>query len=207
MLEKYAKYGALSRKTEQIGTKIEKRYHDDFVKECEKLGLKKGEALRYLVIEFLQSVSRKQKGNENIEKDSRNVSIETNLISIDTEINQNDSQLISNDKKSKPKKNTFIQEVRAEEKNKGNQMGGKNLGKSRSVKPWTVENQLPCPICDNWSSKSNFKRAHAAVHGYKDSYELLFQHLEKADQMMQKRVVEVTDRMRQEKLEEQKKQV
>lgn len=56
-----------------------------------------------------------------------------------------------------------------------------------TTKPWVVDGDLPCPICGQWVSASNFSR-HAKQHG--TNTHAVFTndgHLEKVNEMIKKR--------------------
>ncbi len=62
-----------------------------------------------------------------------------------------------------------------------------NNGRAGSVKPYMVNNQLPCPVCGTWSSKVNFARDHTKKHGFKNAYEFIQANKEKVREMIKER--------------------
>lgn len=58
-------------------------------------------------------------------------------------------------------------------------------GNRFSTAPWSVESQLPCPLCREWKSKSNFNR-HTQTHHQLSSQEILEKYSDIAKEMIKK---------------------
>lgn len=52
---------------------------------------------------------------------------------------------------------------------------------------YVMQDELPCPVCQTWSSRSNFSRSHVKKHGYETTQEFFEVHREAALQMLAKR--------------------
>jgi hypothetical protein len=65
-----------------------------------------------------------------------------------------------------------------------------NPGKTGSMTKWMIDNKIPCPICRTWSSRQNYRRDHAAKHGYSSGYELIQANLQEVERMVTERQIE-----------------
>jgi antitoxin component of RelBE/YafQ-DinJ toxin-antitoxin module len=73
---------------------------------------------------------------------------------------------------------------------KVNSADNKNSNKRFTVKPFVVNNELPCPICGNWFNHSNFARH--AKNQHKTSTEAIFtEYKDKAQEMTEAKKAEI----------------
>jgi hypothetical protein len=167
ILDKYAREPLNEKRTKSIGTRIEQSLYDDFNELCDRLGLTAGEAVRYVVMEVVaKDKEEKAKLGKQKLTESRDEIATTS--EAPTLTNHSIAEF-----------STVIASEREEEQD--------NRGKAGSLKPWTVNDQIPCPICGTWSSRSNYKRSHAAKHGFTMGIDLILAHKEKADAMYKER--------------------
>jgi len=52
------------------------------------------------------------------------------------------------------------------------------------LQPFTVNGQVPCPLCDKWMNKKSYPRHCRDIHNITSGYELIQSHLEKVNQMV-----------------------
>lgn len=154
-LKKYAR-PKRSQLTKQYTVRLSERDAELFESYCRDLNLTPAEAFRFLVLEELESeglASTNQVGSENIPLDAKT-----------------DSPKILNDVKKTPRR-TVKKSSRAKNE------------ESEFLAKFRIEGQLPCPICNSWSSAGHFRGRHAAKHGFSSTYEFLKAHEEDVKQM------------------------
>lgn len=159
VLEKYARKTKES-KDAKLNIRLEQGLYDIFVKHCKRLGLTTSEAIRLLIIEELTSNSAESAKKAPI------------MHTYDTPTTYGGDTI---EVQKEDERNTNVIQTTDKETTKGTaQRITKRPQRSKpdSVVEWLVNNQLPCPVCQRWQSRSNYSR-HAKGHGYDSSAALL----------------------------------
>jgi antitoxin component of RelBE/YafQ-DinJ toxin-antitoxin module len=137
-LERFARNQKRNERTEVLTARLSKPLYDDFKAYCDGLGLTISEAINLLVDHELKG---KRSEYERIPKEP----------DVLAEPTTNDDEPNTNVVEA----NTDVVKTKTTKQAKGARF---------TVKPWTVEDELPCPICGTWVSSSNFSR-HSKQHG------------------------------------------
>jgi hypothetical protein len=169
VLDRYARKPVDEKRTKSAGTRLEPSLYESFVEHCEKRGLTTSEAIRYLIVEAIAETKVQEHQNDNDDK--------SRLTKVDESLTYRNDVLTSSSVKL-PGGNLLLKESSS---------ASNNHGKAGSMVPWMVNNQIPCPICKVWGSRQNFKRDHAAKHGFSNGYDLIQAHLEEANRMVTER--------------------
>ena len=69
------------------------------------------------------------------------------------------------------------------EYNTGEKNTGQTTTKRFVVKPFTINDELPCPICNSWSDPKNFSR-HAKSHGFEGTKAFYNEYMDKVEEMV-----------------------
>lgn len=170
-LEKFARNRRLKGKTEVLTARLPESLCREFRNYCDDMGLSISEAIG-LLIEHEMKVSDKEsekkisvpqpKVNTNVYKNSDD---DNDLNTGVYKINDDDSDLNTNVYKSTTpvvKAHTNVVKINTTEAQKFKSSVGHALARF-TTKQWQVNDDLPCPICGEWTSASNFSR-HAKQH-------------------------------------------
>jgi hypothetical protein len=158
LLDKYARKTQGESKDKSVGSRIESSIYTDWIALCDRLGLKSAEAIRYLIIEELN----RDKG-KSVNDGKREITDNNNTSSSVISSLSNDNDVLTN--------------VNFKTK--------KKRGKAGNMDAWTVNDRLPCPLCDppRWITRTNYAR-HVKKHGFNTGYELIQANLDKVNQMV-----------------------
>lgn len=177
-LKQFSRNRRSKENTKVLTARLPESLYDEFQKYCDSLGISLSEAI-YLLVE-------KEVGS--IQNETRSLPEKTN--------NNDDEHKTNTDEY---KINTKTGETNTFSRNdtiKVNSNSGKtNTGNSKKstkkfvVKPFVIDKKLPCPICDDWYSHSNFSR-HADKHKM-STEELFTEYKEKVQEMVKSKSVEL----------------
>jgi hypothetical protein len=172
-LQKYARKGQAELRDTSVGARIERSLYDEWISLCGRLGLKSSEALRYMIIEEIN----KDKVITTKQKEITKLPVE-NLIP--TNVEQSTNEELSNVNVSISSDNHDITNDSPKKK--------KKRSSARSMLKWTVNDQLPCPLCNpqKWFTRTNYAR-HVKKHGYNSGYEMIQANLEVVEQMVKEK--------------------
>jgi hypothetical protein len=70
--------------------------------------------------------------------------------------------------------------------NKGNTQV-KPKAKQSVLDQWTIDKQIPCPVCEKWMTRKSFKRHCKNIHGTSDHEGFIQSHKDKADQIVKEK--------------------
>ena len=218
-LRQYAKK-AQKEETTVITARLPQGRYERFKSYCDDLGLSINEAVNLLIEIELKSEAKGENSADiqETQEDKNQVTIddvinyssddEKNMNNkVNNEVNKNVSRETNNDdsaemntKVIQPKIiNSAKSElaVTAEKKStkmaKSDSAENNNNNKRFTVKPFVVDNQLPCPICYNWYDKSNFARHVKSQHN-KNTEQFFTEHKDKALEMIETKKAELAAR-------------
>jgi hypothetical protein len=158
ILDRYARLPMTERRTKSVGSKLEPSLYESFVEHCTKRGLTTSEALRYIIMELIQDEgTNSNQEYQRLPDSNKTVTDGTTLAT---------------------RGNLAVTKVKSTTN---------NPGKTGSMTKWMVNNKLPCPICRTWGSRQNYRRDHAAKHGYSSGYELIQANLGEVERMVTER--------------------
>jgi hypothetical protein len=166
-------FGALKK---QYNTKLPKGLADDLEKVCEELNMSPPEFIRLLIYEEIEALKKQR-----ISKDTQRYPLISNDIDEYTKIpddTKNDPLVLSGIKE--------YSKIPVEKPTSKTKRKGK--GQARSIQQWTIDNLVPCPLCDppRWITRTNYAR-HVKKHGFNNGYELIQANLNKVEQMVQEK--------------------
>jgi antitoxin component of RelBE/YafQ-DinJ toxin-antitoxin module/uncharacterized C2H2 Zn-finger protein len=175
ILDKYAREPVTEKRTEQAGTRLEPSVYNSFVDHCTKRGLTTSEAIRYLILEVIQEEETKKinKSKRRITEYNSEISKGKQEVSATVAKLTNGNLLLTDE-------NEVIQNIDLRKKKSKRQV--------RSIQQWTVDNLIPCPVCDppRWITRTNYAR-HVKKHGYQNGYDLIQANLDKVEQMVKEK--------------------
>jgi hypothetical protein len=163
-LERFAKNGRAKEKTEVLTARIPESLYKDFKDYCDDLGLSISQAVYLLV-------KREMTGFEKENQDGESL-LYTNEYKLNDDVYKTKHSVVE--------MNTNVNTNVVKPTTKATT--------SRfSTKQWQINGELPCPICGEWVSSSNFSR-HAKQHG-SNTYSIFTNetYLIKVNEMIQER--------------------
>jgi hypothetical protein len=143
-LEQFARNRRSKEKSEVLTARLPQSLHSDFKKYCDELGLSISEAVCLLVEREMTGVQGAS-GEVSTTKEYIN---NDDVVEVNTETDINVVE----------KKRNVVQKNTKENTRKSNSNTGRFMKKD-----YEVLGELPCPVCDQWASSSNFAR-HANRH-------------------------------------------
>ena len=165
LLKKMSRKTAKEKQNKPVSTRLTDSEFEAFSKLCDDTGYSVSEALRLLIQQEIEGVDH-QYNTKSLQKYS-----EINEVSTTRETL---SPIVKTPIQPSIKSTTTVNEDK------------KKIPSGRfSTTEWKVDNFLPCPICNTWTSAPNFAR-HAKEHDM-TTQEIFTKHKEKADQMVKER--------------------
>jgi antitoxin component of RelBE/YafQ-DinJ toxin-antitoxin module len=156
-LKQFARNKQHKEKTEVLTARLPANLHSDFKSYCNELGISVSEAVYLLIDKEITNVRNDETTNMNTERIQKYTKENETTAPV---VGQTTDVVITNT----------------------------NVNTNRfTVKQWEVEGEIPCPICEEWVSKSNFSR-HAKVNHQNATQVIFAKHEEKANAMLEERI-------------------
>lgn len=159
LMKQYARNKRNKENTIVLTARLPESIYNKFQSYCEEYGFSLSEAVNLLIQNEVKSIENDDKKNDD----------ETKVNTGETKVSTNTGQ--TNTGQKKPNTDT----------------GEKNTGQTNTkrflVKPFTINEQLPCPICNSWSDQKNFSR-HAKSHGFEGTKAFYTEYMDKVEEMV-----------------------
>lgn len=170
-LKQFARNKRGKEPTKVLTARLPVSLYDAFQEHCDQLGLTLSEAIYLLV-----------------EKEVEAVQVETRSLPETAETNKDEKMMNTSEYKENKvsaETNTSTVKTKPKRSQTNTNKAGENT-KRFVVKPFVVDGDLPCPICDRWYSQANFARHSKEKHDVKTE-ELYNQNMDKVQEMIQTR--------------------
>lgn len=161
-------------KTETITSRVPTELHKEFSEHCDRLGLSLSEAV-YLLIK------QEMTENEGIQKNTKEIHNES---VVGKNIHNQQADLVDDEA---PEREEIYDDVYIKNTKVNKRKTAKPAPRSLK-KQFELDGKVPCPICNNWQSSSNFSR-HTKIYHDKTTEEVFEEHKVKATEMYESELV------------------
>jgi antitoxin component of RelBE/YafQ-DinJ toxin-antitoxin module len=147
LMKQYARNKRNKENTIVLTARLPESLYNSFQKYCEEYGFSLSEAVNLLIDNEVSSIETDIEPNTKDVKEN-DVKMKVNTDEYSENTNKDETNTLGENNEIKANSNTVEKNISK----------GKTNTNRFTVKPFVVNGELPCPICDKWINHSNFAR-------------------------------------------------